>query len=39
MKAPARRREGWDSVSNETMQGVADQTIDQLAAWLSTRAG
>jgi hypothetical protein len=39
MKAPARRREGWDSVSNETMQEVADQTIDQLATWLSTRAG
>ncbi|GLS32124.1 hypothetical protein SAMN04488498_10669 [Mesorhizobium albiziae] len=38
-KAPARRGEGWASVSAPTMQGIADQTVDQLAAWLGTRAG
>jgi hypothetical protein len=31
--------EGWASVSAPTMQGIADQTIDQLAAWLSARPG
>jgi hypothetical protein len=39
MQSPAGRREGWASVSSKTMQGIADQTVDQLAAWLSTRAG
>jgi hypothetical protein len=39
VQAPARRREGWASVSSKTMEGIADQTIDQLAAWLSSRAG
>ncbi len=31
--------EGWASVTDTTMQGIADETIDQLAAWLSTPAG
>ncbi|HET9535688.1 MAG: hypothetical protein ABWY13_20050 [Mesorhizobium sp.] len=31
--------EGWASVTDKTMQGIADRTIDDLAAWLSTRAG
>jgi hypothetical protein len=39
VQAPAGRREGWASVSSKTMQDIADQTIDQLAAWLSSRAG
>ncbi len=37
-KTPA-KGEGWASVSAPTMQGIADQTIDQLATWLSARAG
>ena len=39
MQAPAGRRQGWASVSSQTMQGIADQTVDQLAAWLGTRSG
>lgn len=31
--------EGWASVKAETMQGIADTTVDQLATWLSTQAG
>jgi hypothetical protein len=38
-KTPATKGEGWASVSAPTMQGIADQTVDQLAAWLSARAG
>jgi hypothetical protein len=37
-KTPA-KGEGWASVSAPTMQDIADQTIDQLAAWLSARPG
>jgi hypothetical protein len=39
IQSPAGRAEGWASVPARTMQGIADQTIDQLAAWLATRAG
>src|SRR5262245_38919766 len=39
VETPARRREGWASVSSQTMQSIADQTIDQLAVWLSARSG
>lgn len=31
--------EGWAAVSPATMQAIADQTIDQVAAWLTGRAG
>lgn len=38
-KAPSAGGEGWPSVSPETMRTIADATVDQLAAWLSSRAG
>ena len=38
-KAPSNGGEGWSSVSPETMQAIADTTIDQLAAWLAARPG
>lgn len=38
-KAPAANAEGWASVSTPTMQAIADQTVDQLAAWLAARTG
>ncbi|RJT39310.1 hypothetical protein D3227_14015 [Mesorhizobium waimense] len=31
--------EGWAAVAPATMQGIADQTIDQFAAWLGGQAG
>ncbi|MGX5839523.1 hypothetical protein ACWGTI_02240 [Mesorhizobium sp. ArgA1] len=31
--------EGWPAVAPATMQAIADQTIDQFAAWLGGRAG
>ncbi|MFC3205182.1 hypothetical protein [Aquamicrobium soli] len=31
--------DGWSAVAPETMQAVADTTMDQLAAWLGTRTG
>lgn len=31
--------EGWPAVAPSTMQAVADSTVDQLAAWLGSRAG
>ncbi|RWP42643.1 MAG: hypothetical protein EOR04_10695 [Mesorhizobium sp.] len=31
--------EGWAAVAPETMQAIADQTIDQFAAWLGGQAG
>jgi hypothetical protein len=31
--------EGWSSVTAPTMEAIADRTIDELAVWLSTRAG
>lgn len=30
---------GWNSVSEATMRAIADKTMDQFAAWLSTPAG
>ena len=39
-KAPSiKGGEGWAAVSPATMQAIADQTIDQFAAWLGERAG
>ena len=39
-KAPSvRGGEGWAAVSPATMQAIADQTIDQFAAWLGGRTG
>lgn len=39
-KAPsAKGAEGWAAVAPATMQAIADQTVDQLAAWLGGRAG
>ena len=38
-KTPAPNAEGWASVSAPAMQGIADQTVDQLAAWLAARTG
>ena len=31
--------EGWPAVAPATMQAIADQTIDQFAAWLGSSAG
>jgi len=31
--------EGWAAVPPETMQSIADMTVDQLATWLAGRAG
>jgi hypothetical protein len=31
--------EGWAAVAPETMQAIADQTIDQFATWLGGQAG
>lgn len=38
-KAPSSGADGWDDVRPETMETIADQTIDQLAGWLSGRQG
>lgn len=39
-KAPsANGAEGWAAVAPATMQSIADQTIDQFAAWLAGQAG
>ena len=37
--ATAGRQEGWPAVTPKTMQDIADKTVDQLALWLSSRAG
>jgi hypothetical protein len=31
--------DGWAAVAPETMQAIADQTIDQFATWLGSQAG
>ena len=31
--------EGWVAVSGETMQSIADVTVNQLATWLAGRSG
>lgn len=38
-KAPAAGGDGWSSVQAGTMEAIADQTVDQLAAWLGARQG
>jgi hypothetical protein len=39
-KAPSvKGAEGWPAVVPATMQAIADSTIEQLAAWISSRAG
>lgn len=39
-KAPSvKGGDGWTAVAPATMQGIADQTIDQFAAWLGGQAG
>ncbi|ESZ70451.1 hypothetical protein X727_13255 [Mesorhizobium sp. L103C119B0] len=39
-KAPSvNAAEGWPAVAPATMQAIADQTIDQFAAWLGGSAG
>ena len=37
--APVSGAEGWPAVAPATMQAIADQTIDQFAAWLGGSAG
>lgn len=36
---PSGSAEGWNGVQPATMESIADQTVDQLAAWLSTARG
>ena len=38
-RAPATGGEGWDGVQPATMEAIADETIDRLAAWLTMRQG
>jgi hypothetical protein len=38
-KAPGESPNAWAMVPEAAMQRIADQTIDQLAAWLSSRTG
>jgi hypothetical protein len=39
-KAPSvKGGDGWTAVAPATMQGIADQTIDQFAAWLGGQTG
>lgn len=38
-KAPSAGGDGWASVPTSAMQAIADATIDQLTAWLASRAG
>ena len=38
-KAPTGSADGWNGVQPGTMEAIADQTVDQLAAWLSTGQG
>ena len=38
-KAPATAGDGWDGVQSATMEAIADDSVDQLANWLSTQAG
>lgn len=37
--APSGGGEGWNAVTDATMQAIADETMNQLVAWLATRAG
>lgn len=36
-KAPAGHGQGFAAVTDDTMRAIADQTIDQLVAWLAAR--
>lgn len=38
-KAPSAGGDGWDDVQPATMEAIADETVDRLAAWLSGRTG
>lgn len=38
-KVAAAQGEGWNSVTAQTMEAIADRTIDDLATWLVSRAG
>ena len=38
-QAPSSGAEGWDDVRPATMEAIADETVDRLAAWLSTSRG
>lgn len=38
-KAPSAGGDGWASVPSSAMRAIADATIDQLTAWLASRAG
>ena len=38
-KVAAAQGEGWNSVTPQTMEAIADRTIDDLATWLVSRAG
>jgi hypothetical protein len=38
-QAKAKGAGGWATVSAQTMQAIADRTIDELAQWLASRAG
>lgn len=37
--SPASQPQGWDGVDARTMEAIADQTVEQLAAWLLVRQG
>jgi hypothetical protein len=37
--APAGAGQGWDAVTEATMQAIADETMNQLVAWLAIRQG
>jgi hypothetical protein len=37
--APRGDGQGWDAVTEGTMQAIADETMNQLVAWLATRQG
>jgi hypothetical protein len=38
-KAPPGGGEGWAAVPAETMQAIADSTVDQLTSWLASSTG
>jgi hypothetical protein len=38
-KSPAGAGQGWAGVQQPTMEAIADQTVDQLAAWLTSDQG
>lgn len=38
-KSPSGTAEGWAAVQPATMEAIADQTVDQLTAWLAARQG